>query len=405
MNRVSELLVGRTRLALVAGGLMWLLWVVTSLLGSGNLDRNGQVIGTDHTAFHTAAQLLVDGRGEALFEYPNLTEFQSRQETITGKPGFIDPYRNPPFYALLYEPTARLPYLASFAIWATISLGCLMLGLWLLVGREWLRVLPWALTFYPVFATVSFGQNPLLSFAIFCGAFAALNRDRPFAAGLAAGLLLYKPQLLLGLGLWWLIDVRRFWPAWLGLGTTGAIFAAVSAVFVPGETHAWLNNLPAIARYDAFEFYNLHTPRGFGALLTDDKSIGNAIGLVGLALGVIAFLFFRTRTSDRPVLFAAAVFVTLWASPHTMTYEWSLALIPAALLWYRQPEQRSEWLPLFAIAWLALFVSTPLTKLQQQTIGYAVQVSVPILGYVACRAARLLSSGEWQRPRVKSREA
>ena len=30
-------------------------------------------------------------------------------------------------------------------------------------------------------------------------------------------MLLYKPQLLLGLGVWWILDVRRAWPSWLGI--------------------------------------------------------------------------------------------------------------------------------------------------------------------------------------------
>ena len=51
---------GYARLGLIAGAVMWVVWGISSALGPGNLDRNGQVIGTDHSAFHTAAVLIVE---------------------------------------------------------------------------------------------------------------------------------------------------------------------------------------------------------------------------------------------------------------------------------------------------------------------------------------------------------
>jgi hypothetical protein len=89
-------------------------------------------------------------------------------------------------------------------------------------------------------------------------------------------------------------------------------------------------------------------------------------------------------------MFAGAVFVTLWGSPHTMTYEWALAVIPAVILWDARPDLRPTWVPLFALSWVALFVSTPLTKAQLGVAGVAVQVSVPVLAFVAVRAGQVL---------------
>jgi alpha-1,2-mannosyltransferase len=391
MNRLAALLTGRTKIALVAGGIMWVIWAVGCALGTGNLDVTGQVIGADHTAFHTAAVLIADGEGAALYDFPNLSAFRARQEQITGKPRFLNPFRNPPFYALIYVPTARLPHLASYAIWAVVGLFSLVGGLRLIHGPGVGRPLAWSLSFFPVFAAVSFGQNTLLSFGVFAVVFWLLAGGRRFPAGLAAGLLLFKPQLLLGLGLWWALDVRRYWPCVAGVAVTGAALAGVSWLILPHETAAWLRQLPEIARYDAFEFYNLQNPRGFGALLTGDKAVGNWLGLIGLVLGVVFFArVWRQHRDDLPVLFAAAVFVTLWASPHTMTYEWALAVIPAVLLWDSRPDQRPTWLVLFAIAWVALFLSAPLSKVQMQAIGVAVQVSVPVMAFVGLRASRSL---------------
>jgi alpha-1,2-mannosyltransferase len=391
MNRLAQLLEGRVRLGLVAGALMWVIWAIGSILGPGNLDLNKQVIGTDHSAFHTAAVLIAEGRGDVLFRYPELAEFQARQEGIVGKPGFLDPYRNPPFYALLYLPTAKLPYLGSYGIWAVIGLIGLVAGLALVHGRDIRLPLAWALSFYPAFAAVSFGQNTLLSFAAFGLVYRCLVNCHRFLAGLSAGLLLYKPQLLLGLGVWWLLAARRQWPCLLGLFVAGLFFAGLSAAVVPDESRDWVRNLPEIGRYDAFDFFNLHNPRGFGALLFGNKLVGNWLGLAGLVLAVLWLgRFWRRHGQDDRLMFAAAVFATLWGSPHTMTYEWTLAVLSAVILWDSRPELRKLWVPLFAIAWTVLFISTPLTKGQLDVAGMAVQVSVPVLAFVVLRAEQAL---------------
>jgi hypothetical protein len=65
-------------------------------------------------------------------------------------------------------------------------------------------------------------------------------------------------------------------------------------------------------------------------------------------------------------------------------------VIPALLLWDRRPELRQTWLPLFAVAWAVLFVSTPLTKAQLTLAGFAIQLSVPILAVLGLWAEREL---------------
>jgi hypothetical protein len=311
----------------------------------------------------------------------------------------LDAYRNPPFYALLYCPTARLPYLASFWIWTLIAVSLLWFGIGWLKTEKQLTAFILSMSFYPVFAVISFGQNSLLSFAAFCLTFHLMERNRLFLAGMAAGLLLFKPQLLLGLGVWWLLSLRRHLWCWLGLTATGLILVAISLMFVPSETRIFVKSLSEIARYDGFMFYLMHNPRAFGTLMAfDDKSVGNIVGLACL-LGAIGFFvyFWIYRRDNPPMMFAAAVFLTLWASPHTMIYEWSLALIPAVLLWERVPEKRPEWLIMFSIVWFTLFVSTPIAKVlfdwtkdRQGNHGWAIQISVPVLGTVGVWAARQL---------------
>jgi hypothetical protein len=88
------------------------------------------------------------------------------------------------------------------------------------------------------------------------------------------------------------------------------------------------------------------------------------------------------------VMFPAAVFLSLWASPHALVYEWALLVAAAVVVWERFPDRRDAWVCLFALAWVALAISTPLAK-SQIAAGWpvAVQVAVPVLGVVGWLAA------------------
>ena len=396
-ERCEALIRDRLIFVKIATAAIWLSWLASIAISGFKHDIEGKPIGADHIAFYSAAKLINEGQGDRIYDNEFMREYQTRLHDSTGST--LDAYRNPPFYALIYAATARLPYLASFWIWTVIALLLLWFGLGWLKTEKQLSALILSMSFYPVFAVISFGQNSLLSFAAFCLTFRLMERNRFFLAGMASGLLLFKPQLLLGLGVWWMLDMRRYLRCWLGLAAAGSTVLVISLLFVPNETKIFVNSLSEIARYDGFMFYLLHNPRAFGTLIAfDDKSVGNIVGLVCSLAAIAFFIYFWSRRRDNlPVMFGAAIFLTLWASPHTMIYEWSLAIIPAVLIWDRVPEKRPEWLLIFSVAWLALFVSTPIAKIlfdwtkdPQGHHGWAIQISVPVLGVVGAWVGRQL---------------
>lgn len=384
------------------GAAAWLTWFGSLALGGGRFDAYGQPFAPDHVAFYSAARLVLAGRGADVYDFPHLPALIEYQSGLVGRP-YLNAFRNPPLYALLYAPTARLDWLTSALIWTAVSLLAFAAGLFLLCreskrsatlrGVASGRVTLHAFAFYPAVACVGFGQNSLLSFFAFALVYALTERDRRLLAGLAAGLLLFKPQLLFGLGLWWLLDVRRKWPCLLGLTAAAIMFVGSNLAFLPDETRLYASQLPSIAEYNLFWFYNLVNPRGFGTMIAgDDKAVGNVFGIAGMAVGVVWFaLLWRRQRGDDAVCFAAAAFVTLWASPHAMLYEWSLVLIPAILLWTRVPEGRPAWRVSFAVGWLALTAGTPLAKLMFDACGFAILVAVPVLAWSAEAVRRELA--------------
>jgi len=366
-TRISDCIVRYHRLGYCVVLLCWAGWFLQSVSGSPPLDYFDLVVTMDHLAFYTAARIALDPSIDAgqMYDLAFVGEYQAR--LFPGHWEGLEAFRNPPFYALLYTPTARLPYEWSALIWSAVSLLALVLGVrWLAPDRP-LRILWHAVGFYPVLAVMQFGQNSLLSFAVLCGVYRLLANERRFAAGMAAGLLAFKPTLLIGLYVWALLDIRRKWPCALGAATTVAILSAGSYALLPTAWEQFLATLPANSKFDSFEWWKNHTPRAFARLLFPSTVRTPWEGRVTVAAALLGVAWFvrirRTHRHDLRAMFAAMILLMLWASPHALIYEWAIAFAAGYLLWERAPDRRKWVIPLAAM-WFALLVSTHFCQLQ-----------------------------------------
>lgn len=376
---------------------VWTVWVGSLALGkpAWKRDAEGMLLCADHIAFYSAATLLREGRPGELYDHPALGEVQQRVTRPDGEWPFFMAYRNPPFYALLYVPTAGLPLFGSVLVWMAVSFAAIGFAVWCLRPERPWRVFAWALAFYPVFTSITFGQNTPLSLAVFAAVYRLSTDRRAFAAGLVAGLLWYKPQLLTGLFVWWgLAPWRHRWE-WAGVGVTGALLAALSWLVMPEASWAFVESLRANIGYGGENPWNLHSPRKFWDILLpaapSELRTGLTLGCAGAAVGGAIWLRVRTG-GPLVVMFPAAVFVTLWVSPHTLIYEWALLVAAAVVLWERLPARRDTWLTWFTVAWLALTVSTTATLVQKRHLDLPVlfQLSIPVLAVVGVRLFRAL---------------
>ncbi len=386
----GPLLGRRLRYAWVAGVCLWCAWLLSLALGRDYRDLAGQVVGGDYLQFYSAGLSLAHGASAQLYDMA----YQMSLEQRVIAPGLAAYYAfiTPPFLAWLYRPLAVLPYGLSFAVWSGLGLAWLWLSLRWLGLRQPARAFAWALTFYPVFASISYGQNSLLSLAILSAAGALWLHRRPWAAGLVAALLLYKPQLLLGLGFLWLLEARRDARPLLGLLAGSALLAGFTAWQMPAAGRAYLDFaarvLPDLPAWQRFPLWNLHTVRGFWRLLLPAlPGLADGLAAAAAAACLAAFVAFWRAQRGRPaLLFAAAICLTLLLTPHAIIYDWALLVIPAVVLWQERPAQRGHWQTLFAVVWLAALASGPLTAGQLKLMPFAVQISVPAL-FLACYAA------------------
>jgi hypothetical protein len=389
-----------TRLAYawLAGSALWFGWLLSLLLGAGKFDLAGQVAGTDYVQFYAAGTTLQIGEGARLYDF----EYQKKlEQDIVGKSfGGHHAFITPPFFAWVFVPFSLLPYMWSFAIWSLLGLACLWLSLhWIgaALPRRWFG---WALVWFPVFASISFGQNSLLSLGVLSLTYLLWCRERRWLAGLVCSLVLYKPQLALGVAFLWLLNWRRDWKALAGLAVGVALLAGLCFGLLPESSRLYVELsrevLPSIARQEGFPLWHAHTLRAFWLLLMPGiPALSEALALLSAGAGIVVFIFFRWKLRNEPaLLFAGAICLTLWIAPHAMIYDWTIFLIPAVLFWERRPDGRGLWKVLFALIWAATFLSGPLTLGQSKILPFAVQVSIPVLMFTLFNAYRnLVDSG------------
>jgi hypothetical protein len=376
----------RLNYALIAGAVLWFAWMVSILLGPGNMDLAGNVIGTDYIQFYSAGATLREGQSASLYN----PSYQSKLELAIAGPGLTNyhAFITPPFFAWLYVPFSFLPYTWSFLIWSLIGFFSLWASIKLIAADQPIKCLIWTLTWYPIFAAISFGQNSLLSLFLFSLTYWLWKKDKYLLAGLVSSLLLYKPQLVLGLGLLWLLEWRKSWKSILGLACGGAILAALSFWLLPEASKAYIdlarNFLPGMIYQDQFPLLHMHSLRGFWVLLLPgNRWLAEGLFLITTIIGIVAFFYFwRQNRSNSELVFAGAICLTIWITPHAMIYDWSILLIPAILFWQKLPQLRPLLKSMFALVWIATFLSGPLTLLQQKLMPFAIQISIPILSYV-----------------------
>src|SRR4030043_2043857 len=193
----------------IAGGALWFAWMISSLLGPGKMDLAGQVVGTDYLQFYTAGLTLRQGQSANLYNFP----YQSQPEQTIAGPGLTSyhAFITPPFLAWLYVPLTYLPYISSFIVWSLLGFIFLWMSIKLLGAARSFRSFLWTLTWFPIFAAVSFGQNSLLTVFLFSLTYWLWRKDKLLAAGLASSLLLFKPQMILGIAILWLLEFRKNW--------------------------------------------------------------------------------------------------------------------------------------------------------------------------------------------------
>ncbi len=199
----------------------------------GRRTMFGVPLGVDYSCFHAAGLLLDRGQAERLYDL-DLQDKVHRELHPATLSFERMPFVNPPFFALLFWPLAKLPYSVAYGVWLALTVALFAGGWWLsLRGTPGLsrrdRSMAWllALSFEPFIVECCIGgQSSAFGFFWIALALDCERRRQPFAAGLAWGMCLYKPTFLLLVVPMCL--VTRRWRQLAGFVVTSLALAAVS---------------------------------------------------------------------------------------------------------------------------------------------------------------------------------
>lgn len=356
--------------------------LVQAALGSGMLDRSGNVLGGDFLAFYTGGRFFEVERFDTLYDLDAQEAFQrdvAAPEELRG----VHPFISPPHALAFYAPFALDDYLVSLSLWWLGGLAALVCAAALL--RKELPALrrssapglaAGCFCFFPTVAWLLYGQATAWILLIYAAAFVALRRGRDFTGGACIGALAFKPQLALGLAFVLLCKGR--WSAVAGGLVTCAASLALGWFISPEATlEYWTaaHELFALLRSDGYQSWGLHSAFGFAVLLLDGFSpLAADLLALALSLGLLALLATVWRGcawepgARRWDLHMAATFsLGLILSPHLFLYDLMLLLVPFAIVFHHYSNtcpgralDGGSLLLWSAAVWLLSFLAKPL---------------------------------------------
>jgi hypothetical protein len=326
------------------------LWALAFLIGfaagiavlfataHGNIDYDGRPLGSDFSNVYTAGVAAL--HGHATLPFDPAGQFHAEQAIFGTATPFYG-WHYPPYFLLIAAPLAALPYLAALVVWQVSTL-CLYLGaLWLLLRNGPMPALErdrlWpvlALGFTAVFVNLTHGHNGFLTAALLAAGLALLDR-RPVVAGIAFGLLAYKPQFAVMIPLV-LVATARWRTLAAAAATVAALTAVVTLLFGADVWPAFLASSHftrvVVLEQGGTGFQKIQSVFAWVRLWNGPVALAYAVQAV-VSLGVAASLIALWRSNVSQARKGAALCLAiLLATPYSLDYDLMIAAPAIALL-------------------------------------------------------------------------
>jgi hypothetical protein len=376
----------RTVKRLWLAGIALALFLLTLIIGNAFLPESKRLtsglVGHDFLAFYTAGQFVRESRAHDFYDLQAVKTFQhdlaQREHLEIG--GTFGPFWNPPFYAWMFAPLSALPYRSALLAWEIVNAICLLAATCLLMRmlqpappRVTAMIPLLLLTSMPLIQALTHGQNTMVSLLLLCMVVTCWRTRRAFLAGLAAGLLLYKPQL--GVLVAVAVVLTLGWRALAGLAATGLALVVTNLITLPGTLTDYLVRMPGNLR--RFQVENVYlwdrhvTLRAFWRLLLQGREAGemNALAMSCWLLSctviatMLAIAIWKHRRRASPIQLDGLIAAAIAAMPLLMPFyfDYDLLLISVAAVLYAGTRLRAatdglaidRWL---TRAWVALYL-------------------------------------------------
>jgi hypothetical protein len=305
----------------------------------GLFDRGGNVKFQDFLQFSISARLIEQGRANQLYDDQVLTD---GIRAIVGRPTHIFlRYLYGPQVSLPFVPLIGLPFLAQSAIWVGLSL-CLYSACvyWLLGTCPGLRqhpgiIVACAAAYPPLFHFFVRGQISAIPLLCFAAAYLFFRAGREWAAGIALGCLVAKPQFLVAIPC--VLLLAQAWKPLAALLSSAALQLLVTFLYFHSEVmglyfRMLLHSAAAPGTVElSLSSIQMHSLRAFWDLLVPWPRAAGGLYLLssGLAIGLATAVW--KSASPLPLRFGALVVLAVLVNPHIFIYD-LLVLVPVLLV-------------------------------------------------------------------------
>jgi hypothetical protein len=384
--------------------LSWFVYVHTMMV-PGYLDRAGRFKGTDYIYFYVMGSLIAEGRADALYD-PDAHLAQGRRR-IDPQLNLYAPYSNyGPQVAAAFAPLSRLTFGKSLAIFLILTGLAYAASLWLVwtvspALHPYGALVAILAAGAPAFFTlIRYAQLSGLSLLLLSIALVALVRDRRFMAGVAIGLMVFKPQLGVVIALVMILSGE--WR--IVAGAAAAASAELAGAWLVGGSSVmkqYVDVLLTLARDPSLvQIYpgEVHSLRGFAHLLLGSSGVLSLVTIAALLAAV--WIGVRAWRSGMPLTmkWGLLVVLTVLASPHLLTYDLILLTIPLLVFadWAvgHQEHAQQPWTArLLLLLYLAPFSSNLVRLVSIQLSVVVMVVLVSMLTIISSRSAPLPARG------------
>lgn len=304
----------------------------------------------DFDVFHLVGTMIFEGN---LSDAYDADAFLARQQELSSYNEGMLFWSYPPPYNLVVAGMSFAPIWLAYLGFMSLSLAAYLLILKRLSGTEFHTVLILMLGLFPVI--IRSGQNSFVTGALI-GLTCLLALRRSSWAGVPLGLMVIKPHLALGVGLWSLLD-RRWDLAALSLATATAVCALATFVF---GVEVWSWFFSGIAKtgqsFQAGEFrlFRMTSMYAFGLSVGFDAQFAMALHIAVAVLALCTLALFRRKSVSTRTFAGLGVFVSALLSPYNFDYD--LAMLAFAACLVLEPIKRHATKPekwgLFAAIWV-----------------------------------------------------
>lgn len=305
---------------------------------SGLFDRAGNVKFQDFLQFYISARLIREGRASQLYDQQTADR---ELRGIVGPSQVRLPTVYGPQVGLLFLPLTNFSFFQAAIIWTAFSVllycGCVY-ALWrscphLRIYSEIVAIS--AIAFPPFFHFFVRAQLSALVLACFTAAFLAWRGNRPLLAGIALGLLAFKPQFLVAIPL--ILLFARDWAAFSGLVVSAAAQLGFARLhFGSAVTRSYFDTILHPQRWMSISELTLapiqmHSLRSFWILLIPWTAPAFALYLLSSFIVLVLAITIWKSASPLALRFSALLLAGALINPHLFIYD-LLALAPVFLL-------------------------------------------------------------------------